>query len=618
MVLLSGCGGGGGGTGVVPPAQPAVANLSVSTNSVSMSADVSEATPSPAVVQVNVANAPSANLAYAVTWSGSAVISATFAWQSSAQGQLTIVLPDPALLGAGTYTGSVRLSVCNDSACNQNISGSPVNIPVTYTVTMSSSQPATFTVQTQAAGFEAHTADVSPPIAMFNVYLKNVPAAGLYIQPSQPKTGFITAASDTQSVDTSGQITVAISLTLVTPATLGSGFFSSSVTFMVCYDKACQHQLAGSPATEPISYTVFLTEGHEYSLRTVNVPGISDLAYDGVGQRLYVSALSGYRSSFSGTVTQVDPLTGSTGTQTALADDPFGIATSDDGSYVYVGSQTNPVVHRLKIPSLTADLDVPLGSGGSANLVSELAVAPGAPHTLAVSLGRGLSTAGTVIFDDAVARPQSLVPIGYYSEPDAIVWGASAALLYVSRSSEQIPLERDIASVTVDSSGLTIASSVSIDPSKYAFGRTFYASGRAYDIYGHVVDATSGAPLGQFNLPLIDYIVTLLPDPSHGRVFFLQPDGARGRLLLLNFDASTFALRSVANLGLDTFDVALTTHLIPWGSDGIAFNRNGVEILAGTFAAPPSATAAALPRAVHSSVHELAAGSIYVAAPRQR
>lgn len=283
---------------------------------------------------------------------------------------------------------------------------------------------------------------------------------------------------------------------------------------MVCYDKACQHQLAGSPTTEPISYTVFLTEGQEYSLRTVNAGGISDLAYDTVGQRLYVSALSGYQSGFSGAVTQVDPLTGNTGTQISLADDLFGIASSDDGSFLYVGSLTNPVVHRLKIPSLTTDLDIDLASAGDPNavpgahVVSELAVAPGAPHTLAVSLGRGVSAAGTVIFDDAVARSQSLAPIGYYSAPDAFVWGTSAALLYVSRYSEEIPLERDIASVTVGSSGLTIANSVSIDPSKYAFGETFYGAGRAYDIYGRVVDTSSGAALGQFNLPVIDYIAT--------------------------------------------------------------------------------------------------------------
>jgi hypothetical protein len=143
----------------------------------------------------------------------------------------------------------------------------------------------------------------------------------------------------------------------------------------------------------------------------------------------------------------------------------------------------------------------------------------GAPHTLAVSLGRGVSAAGTVIFDDAVARSQSLAPIGYYSAPDALVWGTSAAWLYVSRYSEEIPLERDIASVTVGSSGLTIANSVSIDPSKYAFGETFYGAGRAYDIYGRVVDTSSGARC-QFNLPGNRLHRDVIADPAHGRVFF--------------------------------------------------------------------------------------------------
>jgi hypothetical protein len=162
-------------------------------------------------------------------------------------------------------------------------------------------------------------------------------------QASPPKEPPATPAQ-TATADSSGQITVAISLTLVAPASLGSGFFASSVTFMVCYDKACQHQLAGSPATEPISYTVFLTEGQEYSLRTVNAGGISDLAYDAVGQRLYVSALSGYQSGFSGAVTQVDPLTGDTGTQISLADDVFGIA---EGSFAeYARARANKLAPK--------------------------------------------------------------------------------------------------------------------------------------------------------------------------------------------------------------------------------------------------------------------------------
>ena len=425
--------------------------------------------------------------------------------------------------------------------------------------------------------------------------MQNVPSTGLYIQLSQPTSGFITGVTDTESTDTSGQVTVAISMALRLPATLGSGFFTSSVTFSVCYDKACQHQLMGSPAIEPIYYAVYLSPGHEYSLLTANIGGISDLAYDTVGQKLYVSGLSGYSNSSSGAVTQIDPLSGATGTQTALNDSLFGVATSDDGSYVYVGSTTNPVLYRLSLPSLTPNLTIALGSsgdpccGGGPNTVSEVAVAPGAPHTVAVSLAhpQGLYTGGTVVYDDAVARPQILQPLGYYAQPDAIAWGASATSLIVFRYSSALPLATDIASLTVSASGLSIASSVSLDPAIYAFGRVFYGAGRAYDMDGHVVDVTSGAALGQFTLPGCDPTVALLPDPSHGRVFVLQPNGEDGHLLLLNYDVSTFALQSVIDLGLDEFDVGLTTHMILWGSNGIAFNRNGVQILSGTFATSP-------------------------------
>jgi hypothetical protein len=613
LALLNGCG--GGATPASRPPSP-VTQVSTSASTISLSADVAEATPAPAIIQVSVANAPTADLASKVVWSGTAVTSASFTWQSSAKGELSVVVPNPAQLGAGTYQGTVVLSICSDGACTQNVSGSPVTMSVTYTVTANGSAPATFSVQSQLTGFETHTADPAPAAA-FNVYLQHVPAAGLFILPIQPTTGFITALSHTQSVDTSGQITVAISLTLVTPATLGSGFFHSSVTFKVCLDKACQHQLAGSPATEPIDYTVYLTEGHEYSLRTIGAGGISDLAYDAVGQKLYLSGLSGYGSSYSGAVSQVDPRTGSLGAQLPLADDLFGVATSDDGSYVYVGSITNPVVHRLKLPSLAADLDIALGSGP--NIVSELTVAPGAPHTLVVSLTHphSVTTAGTVIFDDAVARAQSLPPIGYYSEPDALAWGSSATTLYVSRYSSQQPLEISIASVALGSNGLNIASSLSVDASKYAFGRAFYGAGRVYDIFGHVLDASTGAALGQFLFPVSDYIVTLLPDLSHGRVFVLQPDGRINRLFLLSYDASTFALQSVVNLGYDSFDVALTTHLIAWGTDGIAFNRNGVQILAGSFSAPPTTTAT-VRTMLHAPTPDFAAQPIRVVNPGWR
>ncbi len=625
--VISACGGGDEAPAASPspppaPPPPTAAKLSAGTTQVGVTADISDAAPAPTIVHITVANPGSTNLAYKVTWTGSAVASATFAWESPAAGQLSILVPSPASLTVGKYSGSVQLSACADAACTDNVGGSPLTVAVSYSVIDSSADTATFSVQAEASGFDVHTADANPPTAMFNVYLRNVPAAGVFIQPSQPKAGFVTAATSTQSVDTSGQTTVAISLTLVKPAALGSGFFDSSVTFTVCYDTACRHQLAGSPATEPISYHVYLTEGVEYSLRTVNAAGISDLAYDTVGQKLYVSGLSGLATPFSGAVSQIDPATGAIGTRAALADSLFGIAASDDGSYVYVGSASNPVVHRLTIPSLAPDIDIPLGSsgdpnaGGGANIVSELAVAPGAPHTVAVSLGhpQSLYTGGTVVFDDAVARAQILEPLGYYAEPDAIAWGATATSLYVSRDSPQEPPAEDLTSVTVGGNGLTVASSVAVDPAIYAFGRQFYGAGRAYDVRGHVVEASSGVALGQFAFPVSDPIVTLLPDPSHGRVFVLQPNGEQERLLLLCYDDSTFALQSVVDLGVDNHDVELTTHLISWGADGIAFNRNGVLILSGTFSAPPTSTVATL-RAAKSSALESSMRPIHVSAP---
>src|SRR6185437_1964602 len=53
-------------------------------------------------------------------------------------GNLTIhgiTFANPSLLGAGVYHDSITLKVCSDAACTQQISGSPLTIPITYTVT---------------------------------------------------------------------------------------------------------------------------------------------------------------------------------------------------------------------------------------------------------------------------------------------------------------------------------------------------------------------------------------------------------------------------------------------------------------------------------------------------
>jgi hypothetical protein len=52
-------------------------------------------------------------------------------------GVLTVNMKLPATLGPGTYSDLITLSICYDSACTKPAAGTPVKIPVTYTVTAS-------------------------------------------------------------------------------------------------------------------------------------------------------------------------------------------------------------------------------------------------------------------------------------------------------------------------------------------------------------------------------------------------------------------------------------------------------------------------------------------------
>jgi hypothetical protein len=608
LASLSACGGGSGTSDTAAnPAGGSSASLSLSESTLAVTADTSGAAPPDSHVQVTIASPPNSGLHYNVHVAGPTVANASFVSQSPGTGQLAITFADPALVGAGTYTDTVQLTACMDTGCTQPINGSPATVTVTYTVTGSALPPPSFYLPQPITGFQAHTADTSSQTTNFNFNIKNVPPDGLYIAITQPSHGFVTSVSDTVSPVSDGSMDVQIVLSLVSPASLGSGFFNSSVTFMVCYDKACAHQVQGSPVTQPIYYVVSLTEGKEYSLRTAGpYGGVTDLAYDRANTQIYVSALSGYSSSpFSGAITQVDPTTGAIGSQVVFNDDLSTVAVSDDGAYLYAGSRDNPVVHRLLLPSLQADLDIPLGSsgdpntGGGPNVVSQMAVAPGSAHTLLVSLGHpsGNQTAGTEIFDDALARSATLVPLGYNASPDAIAWGSTASSLYAYRYSYQLPFDQEIDSVMANTGGLAVQSSVDLTGGPDAVYEIKYDNGRIYDLGGYVRDAASSAVVGQFqmpgnqsvSMPPDDEIVSMAPDSANGRAFFLVHNETSSHLRLYNFDAATFALLSVIDLGYDNFDVALKPHMIVWGSNGVAANRDGLQILSGSFYAAPEA-----------------------------
>ncbi|MBS0380461.1 MAG: hypothetical protein JSS29_18430 [Proteobacteria bacterium] len=609
-LVLGGCGGGGGTTDntAPPPPPPALTPIvSLSANVVQVTADTSQGAPTAAILDVSVANPPTGQLFYQLTYSGTAIASASFAWSSSSSGALTVDFPVPAALGAGTYQGTVQLNICEDAACGKPVSGAPLSVQVSYTVTNNGSLgPVTFTVTPPFASYTDVTATTTPQQATFDVAVYNLPAAGLFLRLTQPTSGFVTQLSYVEEPLFGAQTGVDVEFTasLVSPASLGSGYFNSSVTFELCYDQACTQQVQGSPVVEPIDYTVYLTKGKEYTLQTAAGGGVTDLAYDGAGQRLYASALAGYLNSpFTAAITQINPATGALGTQLTFAEGLATLAVSDDGSLIYAGSAVDPVVHRATLP-LSADIDIPLGSSGNPqaqpNIAAQLLVAPGAPHTLIAALRypSGLGTGGTWVFDDATPRAQGLGSLGPNASPDSLSIGSTATTLYAYRYSYQLPFVEALDQVALGSGGLGVSSSIDLTPTSAtdAVVGIAYAGGMIYEQSGYVRDAASGAIVGQLQLPPqmgtvlgLPNLVAVLPDLANQRVFVLA---TVEHLYLLTYDAATLAFRSIIDLGYDDFDPMLHTHMLTWGSNGVAFNRGGgVQILAGTFISIPAGTA---------------------------
>jgi hypothetical protein len=217
-------------------------------------------------------------------------------------------------LGAGTFQGSVQISVCADAACAQPISGSPATINVIYVINAGAQPPASFTVQQGPAAITSplFTSQTTAILDDFSFYVTNLPSSGLWLQVTQPANGLVTSAASQAFTGP----TAVIGLTLKSPAALGPGLYNSSVSFSLCYDSACADPVPGNPVTEPLVFTVSATAGLEFTSRSISLPGVSALAWDAAQQQLYATTSAG--GSPADSLVQVDPASGAVGSALAL------------------------------------------------------------------------------------------------------------------------------------------------------------------------------------------------------------------------------------------------------------------------------------------------------------
>jgi trimeric autotransporter adhesin len=164
----------------------------------------------------------------------------------------------------------------------------------------------------------------------------------------------------------------------------------------------------------------------------------NDMVWDPLNQVFYISVPS-TASANANDVCILNPTNGSISNCQMAGNNPDRPAISDDSQFLYVGEDGTGTVQRLLLPGLTPDISFTLGTyplNGSAYYALDLQVAPGMPHTTAVSKGLDLDPAadgGVTIYDDATPRPTSAAGFSTGGKPyDSLQWGADATVLYAA------------------------------------------------------------------------------------------------------------------------------------------------------------------------------------------
>lgn len=329
-----------------------------------------------------------------------------------------------------------------------------------------------------------------------------------------------------------------------------------------------------------------------FEVRPVAQPA-NDMLWDPVHSVIYLSIPS--LAVNGNSILAFDP---STLAETGLVfagSEPDKLAISDDGSYLYAGLDGSDSVQRFTLPSLVSDINIPLGVDSTFGpyFALDLAVAPGNPHTIAVSNGISfldpLSEGGITIYDDATPRADTV--IGHLHAgitADSLQWGADASTLYTV-DNEDTGL--DFYPISVDASGATLGTG-SFSHALQAFYSNIYydsANGLVYADDGAVIDPatqTTSAPFAVSDLAFrsgdgLLYVqpgLTMTFDSALNRAYFIGQTSAEvtagaGEYTLRVFDLTTHDLINSAHIyfpGPSAGPVLMKR----WGSDGLAINTN--------------------------------------------
>lgn len=347
-----------------------------------------------------------------------------------------------------------------------------------------------------------------------------------------------------------------------------------------------------------------ITGNTSFSVSKVPVEA-NDIAWDQVNQQFYLSVASGNGTN-ANSITALNPQTGVLGSSVSTSSEPGKLAISTDDTYIYAGLNSAASVQRYTLPALQPDINIPLGSGTYGPYYAiDVETEPGVAHSVAIS--RGIQSVnpqergGIVIYDDAVARPQSVPGTGP-GPIDSLLWNPNGQSLY------GIDTELGTNSLyimSVNSAGVQLQTQAT--PTGPSFGNHLHfdsATGYIYSDSGQIIDPATNATIGSFPLNAIqggfgaNGNQIMVTDGALKIAYFLgrTVDAATaGDYVIEAFDLTHFTLLGAIPISNVS---GIPSKMIRWGSNGLAILTgdssgrgaagDGVYLVSGDFVTSPA------------------------------
>lgn len=556
ILCFPGCGGGGDGGDAGGGAGPSSADISVSAF-VTDSAVV----PSPAIIAVSLRDFSDKAEYVRVSYSTQGLDSAGYSPRDEHAGEIHVYFQRPFYLAPGVYHDSVRIEGCEDSDCIRVLPQGARTYSVAYTVkpaTGANAPTVTFSPQSvQLQDLISSSGATTNPVIDVNFTRAPIPPR-MEIESTSNAIARVTTGTQSDSHQQ-------IHLSLKTPVELGVGTYTDTLSIRLCIDPDCVNPYPGNPYTLTVEYSITNAVGgeHGYTVDVLLLPAL-ELVADPGRELLYVSLEPA-------SIAVLDPVTRELVHSVDVGEAASALAVSDDGQYLYASVRRTGKIRRFRLPQLTPDIDIELGTHaifGTPLAAKDIQVAPAQPGTIAVVLAdEANGTQGVVVFDGATARADRIPPpVNPYTDvaADVLQWNADATLLF---GANWVGQNDSLYDFSVDAGGLRVSATTtgvhtSFQSMRYAEGLLYFDDGRIFDTAAHrLVDPI---PVGTC------FVCRTLPDAELGKVFV-----AGVSVFGVGDSLQVHDMTTRAPIAGAVLPGALGMHhLARWGADGLAMLGN--------------------------------------------